>query len=252
MTADWTLNPASSFQVGGSRSNWIYELTFDSPDNRSMRLRVPADGIVHVRINADPASPWMGRAPYQLANLTASTLAFIERSLRDDSSIPTGAIIALPDGVPKNVVAQAKQAITQGKGGLSLFETTSGGFGGGKAAAPQADWRTVRFGATPHADSTALRDTTARQVLATYGVPHALAGLSDAGVREARRTLFFDVVKPLRRIIEAELEAKLNRPFPITFDESVYLDHQRLSRAFKTLRDAGMSESETKKLLGID
>ena len=105
-----------------------------------------------------PTRPWYGRAPWQLASLTASTLARIERSLSDDAWLPTGAIMPQPDGVNDAIITKAKTILSRGKGALSLLETTNQGFGQGIHAAPKKDWQQERFGPVVPEQSINLRD----------------------------------------------------------------------------------------------
>ena len=85
------LVPASVFDVGGSARSLIYELETPAPGNsRPDRRRVSADGVVHVKINSSPDSPWRGRAPWQIASASSATYTQIERSLGRDASVPTG------------------------------------------------------------------------------------------------------------------------------------------------------------------
>ena len=88
------LVPASSFDVAGSVGRWVYQLDTPIPgQSRLHRQIVPADGVIHVRINASASEPWRGRAPWQLAKVSASTLAYIERSLESEVMVRSAIII---------------------------------------------------------------------------------------------------------------------------------------------------------------
>ena len=94
-----SLVPASDFEVAGSVGRWVYELETPIPgQSRVARRRVAEDGVVHVRINPSPSEPWRGRAPWQLARVSASTLAYIERSLESEVMVRSAIIIPMPDG----------------------------------------------------------------------------------------------------------------------------------------------------------
>ena len=132
------LVPASGFDVSGSSGLWVYELETPIPgQSRVARRRVAEDGVVHVHINAPATEPWRGRAPWQIASASAKTYAQIERSLGMDASPPSGMIMPQPDGASLNAIAQMKAALTTGKGGLTLVETTAHGFGQGVTSAPK-------------------------------------------------------------------------------------------------------------------
>ena len=94
---DLSLVPASSFDVGGSAGRWVYQLDTPIPgQSRLHRQIVPADGVIHVRINASASEPWRGRAPWQLAKVSASTLAYIERSLESDVMVRSAILLPCP------------------------------------------------------------------------------------------------------------------------------------------------------------
>ena len=63
------------------------------------------------------------------AGATADQLAKIERSLDYDASPPSGLIMPLPDGASPKAINEIQSALTVGRGGLTLVETTNQGFG---------------------------------------------------------------------------------------------------------------------------
>ena len=169
---DVHLVPAATFDVGGTVGRWIYELETPIPGNGKVdRRKVPQDGVVHVRINAPAGEPWRGRAPWQIASATAKTLGAIERSLGFDASIPGGMIMPQPDGITPKALTDIRGALTTGKGGLSLVETTSRGFGAGITSAPKEDWMQKRFGSMVPEPNIILRDKTSEAILEAYGIP---------------------------------------------------------------------------------
>ena len=117
---DMSLVPASSFDVAGSVGRWVYQLDTPIPgQSRLHRQIVPADGVIHVRINASASEPWRGRAPWQLAKVSASVrLAYIERSLESEVMVRSAIIIPMPDGAAPKTMVQIKNASEERHGSI--------------------------------------------------------------------------------------------------------------------------------------
>ena len=97
-------------------------------------------------------------------------------------------IIPLPHGEEDNELSMIRADIKAAKGGTVLAETTSAGWGEGKAAAPQADWVAKRIGANPPAVLPALRKDMFEAILGACGVPVSLFTDADGtSQREAFR-----------------------------------------------------------------
>ena len=218
---DLSLVPASDFEVAGSVGRWVYQLDTPIPgQSRTARRRVPADGVVHVRINTSASEPWKGRAPWQLAKVSASTLSYIERSLESDSMPRSAILLPQPDGSAPNTIAQLKAALQRGMGHFNLIETTAQGFGQGITAAPKKDWVQERIGAMVPEHNIELRTESAKAILTAYGVSPAMFQGDGNAMREARRLMFLDTILPTSAIIADELSAKLETPVTISHNES--------------------------------
>ena len=202
-------------------------------------------------INALPSSRWEGRPPWACAKLTAEALAVIEKSLRADSSIPTGQLLPVPDGLGDPAKNGVRNALIKGKGAITPVETTAQGFGQGRLAAPRDDYVQRRFGPAIPETSLGMRDGTALQVLHAYGVSEALWADGNSQ-RESRRSLFLDTILPLAALVSQELSLKLDSNISLDFNPSQYRDFQRLSRSLKTFIDAGLSLGQASSLLGIN
>ena len=199
-----------------------------------------------------PSSRWDGRPPWALAKLTAEGLAVIERSLRQDSSIPTGQLLPVPDGLGDPAKNGVRNALIKGKGAITPVETTAGGFGQGRLAAPRDDYVQRRFGPAIPETSLGMRDSTILAILHAYGVsPKVLDGDGNA-MRESRRALYLDTILPLAAVVSQELSEKLGSNISLDFNPSQYRDFQRLSRSLKTFIDAGLSLGQASSLLGIN
>ena len=212
---------------------------------------VGAEGMIHVRYMPHRSAPWHGVSPLQSAGFTAETLARIEKSLQDDAKVPTGSIMPQPDGVSPTGIAQAKAAVTAGKGALTLVETTAGGFGLGPTGAPRKDWEQSRFGPVAPATSIQLWEGAMLAVLAALGVPPSLYTSQGAALRESYRHLFGSTIEPLAQLIAAELSEKLEEEVTIKFPERLRSDVSALSRGFKGLVDGGYPGEQVHEMLGF-
>ena len=141
-------------------------------------------------------------------------------------------------------LASLRKDIRDAKGRALLLETTSGGWGEGKTAAPSADWQQRRLGPMPSdAMVTLARDSFAR-VLASCGCSPALFDDSDGtSKREALRQWHLGVVQPLARQLEVELSVKLGAAVRLQFD--LYnVDLAGRAQAFQKLVAGGVGVTE--------
>ena len=100
-----------------------------------------------------------------------------------------------------------------------MIETTSGGFGEGRVAAPAQDWMQRRVGPEPPDALVKVADAAFARVLAACGASPSLFNDADGtSKREALRQWHMGVVRPLARMLEHELTEKLSAPVRLKFD----------------------------------
>ena len=243
---------------GPSPESWRYEIRLPRPNGEDPldidqlpARNIGADGIVHVRYMPYRSAPWQGVSPLQSAGFTAETLGKIEKSLQDDSKVPTGGIMPQPDGVSQTGITQVKAAMTGGKGGLTLAETTASGFGLGPNAAPRKDWEQSRFGPMIPSASIQLWQAAMLAVMAALGVPPSLYTSQGGALRESYRHLFGSLMEPLGQLISAELSEKLEEEITIRFPERLRSDISALSRGFSSLAKDGYPVEQLHDMLGF-
>lgn len=248
-----TLIPAASFEVGGGyrSSSWMYSLELNRPSGSPITRRLPGAGVVHVSRGAAAATPWLGRSPLQ-GCLAADALAQIERSLGFDSSLPTGGLMPQPDGASPKAINQAQTALTTGKGGIALIETTTAGYGQGKEAAPKGDWDQKRYGPMVPESSISFRDSASMAVLSAIGVSNRLFDGDGAAQRESHRLLVAGVCQELCALLENEVAVKLGTPVTIDLSPSTSVDARGLGRAVGSLVQAGIELEEAKTIAGLN
>ena len=246
------LVPVSTFEVSGSYrpSSWLYRLELPQPSGSPVTRVIAAEGVVHVKINPSRSSPWLGTSP--LSNLSATALAALGKSLTMDMSPPSGYLLPTPDGASQAVIDQLAHALMNGRGGLSLIQTTSQGFGAGKDAAPKTDWGQKRFGPMIPAESLTAHDTLSISLLNSMGVSEQLYHGGGPGMREAARQLYLGTINPLASVVVHELSAKIGQTVELDFSALQALDSAIRARGVTALVAAGMSLSEAVNLMGLD
>ena len=244
---------AHEVEVGGSwrPSSWVYRLRIPRPGGEDVVRRSPAAGVIHVKWNEKSSSPWLGRSPLESAGLTSGQLANIERSLGHDASIPTGALLAVPDAASKTQVAQAKNAISSGKGGLSLLETTSSGWGKGGDAKPAKDLQQIRFGGEVPQTNVQLRDSSAAAVMACLGLNRRMFDGDGSSAESAYLLLVTGVCQTLCSLLEREVEDKLEIPVQFDLSPAHAADIRGLGRAIGAMVNAGMSLADAQEAAGL-
>ena len=146
------LIPAASWDVSGGPdpSTWDYRLTLAGPDRYNTVVDAPADSVVHIRLQADPESPWRGVAPLEGAAIAGRLSAETMSRLADEASGPVGHFLPMPvDGADPTITA-LKADVKNAKGQQLTVESMAAGWAGDAAqGAPRNDWTSKRFGPNP-------------------------------------------------------------------------------------------------------
>ena len=84
-----SLRPASAWDVigGSDPASWRYRIDLAGP-SRTTTVSRPAEAVAHVRVNADPGTPWKGQSPLARAGLTAALAAQLEKGLTAEARTP--------------------------------------------------------------------------------------------------------------------------------------------------------------------
>ena len=248
------LHPVASFDVQGDYNprSWRYTVTQSGPTSSTTR-RLTADDVLHIRLSCDPTQPWRGRSPMSRCPETAALAANLETRLAQEAGGPVGSLLAVPessdpDGDP---LADLRTGIAAAKGAPILHETVVTGFGD-KGNAPYGDLRPVRLGANWPVAVADLRDPVSQSVMLACGIPTALTSLSDGtAAREGLRRLLTTTIKPVAKILETELRAKLDPAAALTFGELAAADISGKARAVSQLVKAGMNIATARAVAGL-
>ena len=253
-----SLSPVGSWDVRGGPdpASWHYRIdTFGPSSSRSVLMS--GASVLHFRYGIDPARPWAGISPLGFAYLTGALAGGLELRLSQEAQARVGYLLPIPsdggDGSNDDPHKQLKADLASLAGNTSLIETTAAGFGEGKAAAPQTDWKPQRIGASPPDSLGSLRSDSAHAVMAACGVPPGLADprAEGGGQREAFRRFIYSTVHPAADMVAQELSEKLERPFEISFSRLMAADLVGKARAFASLARSGVSLKKASAATGL-
>ena len=253
------LNPVGSHSVSGGpdEADWVYRISRFGPSGNTTKLLLAAS-VLHFRWGVDPARPWHGIGPLGWSADTARLASALERRLGQEANLPVGGLLPVPsdggDGSEDDPLASLKADLKSLKGDYAILETTSAGWGEGRAAAPQTDWQPRRLGADPPASLPALRSDAGVTVLSACGVPAILFSEKGdgTGAREGWRRFLFGSVRPVAALIQQELREKLEVPdLELSFEGLFASDLAGRARAFGSMVQAGMDLEKAAALSGL-
>jgi len=170
-----------------------------------------ATEVLHVKIGADPVTPWAGTAPLRRSYLSASLLQEVETSLRDVfRDAPLGSqIVPLPEGSVDDMDTMRQQF--RGKRGASLViegvaQSTAAGMNPNLGKAPDQ--------LSPDLSKSMTAETflAARNSIAmVFGVLPGMFNPAATGplIREGQRHLAGWVLQPLAELLAQEARLKL-------------------------------------------
>ena len=252
-----SLLPAGSWDVRGpwSEEEWFYRLDLFGPSGNVTRF-VPARSVVHARYAVDPARPWLGISPLGWARDTGTLAANLEQKLGEEAGGTVAHVLPIPqdggDGTADDPLASLKADIKASRGGTVLTETTSGGWGEGRIAAPNSDWQPRRIGANPPPVLPTLRRDVFEAVLVACGVPVSLVTDADGtSQREAYRRWYATSVAALGGLVAEELSAKLETEISLDFTHLYAHDLAGRAQAFQRLTGGGVQIKEALQIAGL-
>ena len=252
------LIPCSSWHFEGNHdpASWTVRATAYGPST-STTWNLPASAVVFVRWGSAPGQPYVGVAPTSWAHTTARLGSEIERSVADEAAGPLAQLLAVPqdggdDDSDEDPLTMLRADIRAARGKALLVETTAAGWGEGKNAAPQADWRQQRLGPQPPDVLAQLRRDAFAHVLAACGAPPSMFVDNADGTaqRESVRRWHLNTVLPLARLLEHELTAKLETPVRLRFD-SYALDMVSRATVVAKLTQAGVAPGVALAAVGL-
>ena len=250
------LIPCASWHFEGDHdpASWSVRATAYGPST-STTWNLPAASVVFVRWGSAAGQPYVGTGPLSWAHTTARLQGATESSLADEAGGPVAQLLAVPsdggDDSDADPLKLLRSDIRSARGKALLIETTQAGWGEGKSAAPQRDWKAARLGASPPDAMATIQKQSFEHVLAACGTPPSLFTDADGtSQREAVRRWHLNLVLPLARMLEHELTAKLETDVRLKFD-SYPMDLAGRAMAFQKLVAGGVGVNEALMTTGL-
>ena len=247
------LTEAHGWDISGSSdpASWRYRLELAAPSG-SESISIPSEAVLHFFWGHDPDRPFVGTSPLGFCASSAASAAGLEQRLSEELSGPVANILPIPadggDGSDDDPLASLKNDIANAKGSAILLETTSSGYGEGRAAAPTSDWKAQRLGPDPPETLAKLRSEGSMAVVSACGIPPSLMTSNSDGSAQRESFRRFGVsVRAKAKEIAFELSEKLERDITLDLDEMRADDRVGMARVVKNLVDAGFSIEDAAK-----
>ena len=212
------LERASKFEVVGNSpdpDDWMYDLELKAP-KATIKRRLPAASVVHIRLNPTASAPWVGKAPWQSASLTADAMANLERATKEEGNLAAGRIWTAPDGSSQGQLNAMAASIAALRGGYQVVaESTSQNFGQGAgrgSPAPAQDWKPNSTGPNFPQSNVLMRPQIEASIAGAYGIGGGVVSVNtSAGALGAiKRLAFLNKTLPLAALLAEELSEKLS------------------------------------------
>ena len=245
------LLPVESHDIDGDPdpASWTYRLTIGGPSRTHTLDSVSGSSVLHFRYGTDPEQPWRGLGPLQVAQLGGRLSAELAAALADEASGPRGSLLPVPIEGGDGTLAQLRADLGKLKGKAALVQAGDWGNPGGSN---MTDWSTRRLGPNTPLALVELHRLATEEIAACCGInPGMLSGRQQTVAREGFRQLLFATAAPLGRLVESELEAKLDTDIEISWEELRAGDITGRARAFQSLVGAGMDLDRAASLSGL-
>ena len=230
--------------------SWMYNCTSFGPTDSRHEI-IPAASVVHCRYAVDSARSWLGVAPWAWAGTSSKAIAALDRLVADEASSPFGNLLGVPEQPDK--LTEFRNDLKIAKGRTLVMEYSGDWQDTGQGNRQPSKLEHLRYG-MDRGQIDPLRTAVGRDVLAACGVPPTLLVANSDGTaqREAYRRFLHTSLRPLARIMEAELRLKLDAPdLILDLGELHASDTAGKARSFKAFVDSGMSGEDAAREVGV-
>ena len=244
------LLPAETWDVDGGADpdTWEYRVTVGGPSGTLTFPYYPAQAVLHFRYAVDSAQPWRGNAPLTVAALAGRLSAEVVNALADESSGPVGRLLPLPIEDVAGTLDALKTGISDAHGRVATL--LSGDWG--NTSAGGVDGRTHRYGAEPGQPLINLLKQASAEIFSACGFNPSLFTDGDAAsLRESYRIALAGTIQPLAKLVQSEINAKLDAGISIDFTELRAADLSGRARAFQSMVGGGMDVAKAVAIAGL-
>lgn len=248
------ITPVAGWEITGNyvRDSWRYIIEIPTPSGKTISINTGINRIIHPRYSFDANQPWIGIGPLQRAREAGLLQANVETKLNQEMSGTVGYLLPIPTAGDDESVVKLKSDISALKGKTAVVETTAGGWGEGRLAAPSQDYQPKRIGPSPPESVISTARHNQLSILAALGVPVEIVQPADGtGQREAWRRCLHGTIQPLGRILSYELSRVYGRRVNLNFDALMASDIQGRARAFQSMVGGGMDVNEAAAQSGL-
>ena len=222
----WAVEPEMLSEAGywnfeqganSNRAGWRCRVTDHGPHGSRVRV-LPYDRILFMAWAHDPAVPWAPSGPLQFASTTAALASNAEEALSHEAQTPVANVLEVPaEGWEDKQLEDVKSKINTADGRLFFADALKTG---DRTVDPDSGWKQRHVGPMPTKELAEIGRDSFQRALAAMGLPPDLFqhGANAQGQKEAARRAHLNLILPLSRMIEHELQAKL--------DSSIRLKHE--------------------------
>ena len=237
---------------------WFYSATEYGPTD-SRHAWLPAAAVVHCRYSVDASRPWLGVPPWSWAAATSQAVAALDRMAAGEASAPYGHLLGVPEAPQVDEDGDVRPLdafradLAKAKGGTLVMEHSGQWETETAGGGTRSRLENVSYG-MDRGILDALRTATGRDVLGACGVPPTLFVPNSDGTaqREAFRRFLHASLRPVARIMEAELRLKLDAPdLSLDLSELHAADVAGRARSFKAFVETGVDPEDAARETGI-
>ena len=244
------LLPAETWDIDGGADpeSWEYRVTVGGPSGTLTFPYYPAEAVLHFKYAVDSAQPWRGNAPLTVASLAGRLSAETVNQLADELSGPVGRLLPLPIEDKAGTLDALKEGIRDAHGHVATL--LSGDWG--NTSAGGVDGRTHRYGAEPGQPLINLLEQSSSEIFSACGFNAALFQSGDAAsLRESYRIALAGTIQPLAKLVQSEINAKLDAGISVDFTELRAADLSGRARAFQSMVGGGMDVAQAVAIAGL-
>ena len=252
ISAGLTLLPAQTHSIAGGPmpSGWVYDVTLVGPGRLTTLRPVQAAGVLHFRYGCDIETPWRGNAPLGVARAIGDLMAEATTYLTQESGKPRGAFLGTPKDGEDETIEQLKADARTARGALLFVESMANNWESG--GQPAGDWGVKHFGPSVGAGMVETAKMARSEALGALGLNEALfMGADSASLRESWRLALFSLIAPLGRLVQTEVQNKIDPGISLSWTELRASDLAGRARAWQSLVKGGMDLKEASAISGL-